>query len=193
MLDFSSVQGFRLPFHYFLSRGALTADAALRTLEWLETYPSWTLVETDFYEQYEFTLNEIELPEPVSFLRERSFLETLRQRVASLFSVDLEERIDSTVHKLISGQRIRVHNDFIPGQETHRVVINLNRGWHDANGGLLLFFNSSDAFDIHRILRPIHNTSVAFAISHDSLHAVSTVHNDERFSLVYSFYGRTGL
>jgi hypothetical protein len=56
-------------------------------------------------------------------------------------------------------------------------------------GGFLLFFNRADPADVHRIFLPIHNSLVGFAISPDSNHAVSTIHDGERFTLVYSFYG----
>ena len=87
------------------------------------------------------------------------------------------------------GQRIRLHNDFIAGAETHRLMIQLNQGWKDENGGFLLFFNSADASDLHKVFRPVHNSAVGFAISPESYHAVSTLHAGERFTLVYSFYG----
>ncbi len=90
--------------------------------------------------------------------------------------------------KLVNGHTIRLHNDFIPGRETHRLLIQLNRNWQDENGGFLLFFNSSAPEDIHRVIHPVHNSSVGFAISPKSNHAVSTVYNGERYTLVYSFY-----
>ena len=115
-------------------------------------------------------------------------LECVKGLVQDAFEVVLSDRIDVTAHKLLPGQRIRLHNDYIPGAETHRVLVQLNRGWEDENGGLLMFFNSSDPADIHRILRPSHNSCVAFEISPDSNHAVTTIHGGERFTLVYSFY-----
>ena len=91
----------------------------------------------------------------------------------------------------VLGQRIRIHNDYIPGAETHRVLVQLNNGWADDNGGLLVFFNSDDPADIHRAFRPLHNSCVAFAISPSSYHAVSTIHGGERYTLVYSFYQKS--
>ena len=131
------------------------------------------------------------MPSPLKFLTEQPFLNDLRSKVERIFEVRLEDRIDCTVHKLVPGQRIRIHNDFIPGQETHRVLVQLNRGWHDDQGGFLMFFNSQDPSDVHRVFSPVHDSVVGFAISEDSNHAVSTVHGGERFTLVFSFYGRS--
>jgi Rps23 Pro-64 3,4-dihydroxylase Tpa1-like proline 4-hydroxylase len=180
------------PFRYFVSTKALSNRVSLMVLSWFETDAPWKLVETDFYEQYEFSFWDIQIPSRLALLREQSFLDELKVRVESLFETELSDRIDVAAHKLIPGQRIRLHNDFIPGHETHRLLIQLNRGWKDENGGLLLFFNSSTPADIHRIFRPSHNSAVGFAVSPHSNHAVSTIHSGERFTLVYSFYGKSG-
>jgi hypothetical protein len=34
-----------------------------------------------------------------------------------------------SAHKLTAGQTIRIHNDWIRGEETHRVLIQVNDGW----------------------------------------------------------------
>ena len=112
----------------------------------------------------------------------------MKSLVESTFNVKLTDRVDLTAHKLLPGQKIRIHNDFIPDAETHRVLIQLNSGWKDENGGILMLFNSDNASDIHRAFRPLHNSCVAFAISPQSFHAVSTIHASERYTLVYSFY-----
>jgi hypothetical protein len=56
----------------------------------------------------------------------------------------------------------------------------------DADGGILMLFNSDDPSDIHRLLRPIHRSGFAFEISSTSNHAVSQVYGGARFSLIYS-------
>lgn len=179
---------FTQPFPYFVSSKALSDEASELLLNWFEEEAPWNLVEADFYEQYEFDLLHLDLPEAIKPICDTPTLSRVKRFVESAFRVQLTDRIDLTAHKLLSGQKIRVHNDFIPGAETHRVLIQLNRGWSDDNGGLLMFFNSHEASDIHRAFRPLHNSCVAFAISSKSLHAVSTIHASERFTLVYSFY-----
>jgi Rps23 Pro-64 3,4-dihydroxylase Tpa1-like proline 4-hydroxylase len=188
MQDFSSTEFFSAPFPYLFSPAALTEEASLLVLEWLENCTSWKLMETDFYEQHEFSFWDVELSTHLSFLKEQAFLDTIRERMEELFGVRLQQRLDFTAHKLTPGQRIRIHNDYIPGCETHRLLIQLNRGWTEENGGMLMFFNSPDPANVHQIFYPTHNSAVGFAISPASNHAVSTIHNGERFTLVYSFY-----
>ena len=188
ILDFSRFEVFSEPFPYAVSPSVFSTELSDDILEWLETKPPWKLVETDFYEQYEFDFTDADLPSGLKFLHGHIFRDTLRSEVQRMFGVKLKGDVDATAHKLVGGQRIRLHNDYILEGETHRLLIQLNRGWKDENGGLLLFFNSPEPADVHKILRPVHESAVAFAISLNSHHAVTTIHGGERFTLVYSFY-----
>jgi Rps23 Pro-64 3,4-dihydroxylase Tpa1-like proline 4-hydroxylase len=191
-LRLSNVEAFSQPFQYIVSPEAFDPDAGNVILAWLESEVPWKLVEADFYEQYEFSLWDVSLPTRLAFLRTPAFLAAIKQRMAELFGVNFGHWVEVTAHKLIAGQRIRMHNDFIPKAETHRLLIQFNRGWQDDHGGFFLFFNSADPADIHKIFRPVHNSAVGFAITTTSYHAVSTVYAGERFTLVYSFYGQQG-
>lgn len=192
LLGLSSVETFSTPFDFFVSPEALRDDLSTRVLDWFETEAPWKLVETDFYEQYEFSLWDVEVPPSLFVLREPSFLNELKRTVGDLFEVELSNDIDVAAHKLIPGQRIRLHNDFILGEKTYRLLVQLNRGCKDEDGGLLLIFNSSDPADIHKAFRPIHNSAIGFVVSPKSNHAVSAINGGERFTLVYSFYGKNG-
>lgn len=185
--DFSITSLFSNPFGYFLSRQAFRPDVSQKLLDWLEQSSCWNLVTTDFYEQFEFSLLDSRLPKALNFLCSSPFLTFLTSQVEELFSVKLDKHPNVTAHKLIPGQRIRLHNDFIPRGETHRILIQLNRGWSLSKGGLLIFFNSACSEDIHKVFPPWHNSVVGFSISSRSYHAVSTVYGGARFTLVYSF------
>ncbi|HEY0460973.1 MAG TPA: cyclophane-containing peptide 2OG-Fe(II) oxygenase YhhC [Pyrinomonadaceae bacterium] len=187
-ISFSDLEFHSEPFDYFTMSKAFEEEDSRVILDWMETSAPWKLVEADFYTQYEFDLKDASLPEELAFLSRRNFLNYLIERFGKLFSQKLSDHVDITAHKLIKGHTIRLHNDFIPNQETHRLLIQFNNDWRDENGGFLLFFRSSDPKDIERIIRPIHNSSVGFAISPKSNHAVTTIHDGERYTLVYSFY-----
>lgn len=187
-INFTDIEFCTKPFDYFILPQALGQEESSLILNWFETRAPWKLIEADFYTQYEFDFTGMNLPKEVSFLNQREFLNYLTEQFEDIFSVKLAEQVDITAHKLIKGHTIRLHNDYILGQETHRLLIQLNRNWCDGNGGFLIFFNSFDPKDIHRVIRPIHNSSVGFAISPKSNHAVSMIHEGERYTLVYSFY-----
>lgn len=160
-------------------------------LEWLEDGAPWKLRVADFYEQHEFSFDDVKLPNTLAKAFSQAALNELRMHMEDRFGIELSTRIDVTAHRLTLGQRIKIHNDYIPGEESHRLLIQLNRGWADANGGLLVFFNSNDPADVNRVLRPLHNTGVVFEISKSSLHAVTPIQAGDRYTLVLSFFPRT--
>jgi len=184
-IDFSDIEVCTEPFDYFTLPHAFSEKESSLTLYWLETSAPWKFVKADFYTQYEFDLDGVDLPEGISFLNQKEFLNYLTEQFEDIFSVKLAKQVDITAHKLIKGHTIRLHNDYIYGQETHRLLIQLNRNWSDENGGFLIFFNSSDPKDIHRVIHPVHNSSAGFAISPKSNHAVSTIHDGERYTVVF--------
>ena len=176
------------PFPHFVVHNALGNESSSAFLRWLETDAPWRLKVAAFYQQYEFSLCDTVLPSAIQSFFSPSSIEALKQCVADSFRTTLASRHNITVHKLVPGQRIRIHNDHIPGQESHRVLIQLNRDWTDDKGGTLLFFGSEDSGDLCRGFRPLHDSCVAFEISPKSHHAVTPVVRGERYTLVYSFY-----
>ena len=178
------------PFRYFLAQHCVADHTALALLEWFESGAPWRLVATDFYEQYEFSMLDTVLPENVSHLVAPSSFEALRREMASIFGVAFDEHVMLVAHKLMRGQRIAIHNDYLLGQETHRLTIQLNRGLRDGDGGYFLLFDSVDPRDIHRIVRPLHCSAIGFEIGEASNHAVSRLQCGERYTLVYSFHAQ---
>jgi len=178
-----------VPFRYFSTDGCLAPEMEAALLEWFEHGAPWRLVETDFYEQFEFDMRDVELPDPIASLISPASLDELRAKMEAAFGDPLGKHVQVVAHRLVPGQRIAIHNDMREGGETHRLTVQLNRGLVDEDGGFFMLFNSDDANDIHRIMRPISGSAIGFAISPASHHAVSRLHNAERFTLVYSFYG----
>ncbi|MDP3515551.1 MAG: cyclophane-containing peptide 2OG-Fe(II) oxygenase YhhC [Pseudohongiella sp.] len=176
------------PFPYYICHTSFDPEFSYTLLNWLQTEAPWSLTVADFYEQYEFSFFDVDLPASLSCIKLQNYSDTIKHLVASKFNTRLAENFDLTAHKLTAGQTIRLHNDYIEGQETHRVIIQLNNGWEMNQGGLLMLFNSKDPADIHRALLPVHNSCLAFEISQKSNHAVSTILSGERYTMVYSFY-----
>ena len=188
LTDPNSLRVFHEPFPYFTATTALDQESISSLLIWLEATASWKLVETDFYEQYELERGGDEPQKPLDDFTNRDFLEKVRKEAGGLFGLSFSEQIEWTVHKLLPGQRIRIHNDLLDGGETHRVIFHMNRGWSLSKGGFLMFFNSPDPADIHRVLMPVNGSLVGFEISEKSSHAVSLVLDGERFAIVYSLF-----
>jgi len=176
------------PFRFFFIDNCLNAQLESDLLDWFETEAPWRLVETDFYEQYEFSLLDVDLPESLRDLIDVRTLAAVRNAMSDAFGTHFDNRITLVAHKLIPGQRIAIHNDLLDGEETHRLTIQLNRGLVDADGGFFMLFNSPNAADIHKVFRPVSGMALGFEIGPDSHHAVSTVHGGERYTLVLSLY-----
>lgn len=176
------------PFHYALQENVLSGADSENLLSWLENYAPWNLKIAEFYQQYEFNFQGLELPDSIAGIFSKESIRNLKEHIERLFLVELSDGVDISAHKLIKGQSIEVHNDFVPGQETHRVLIQLNRGWVDANGGVLMVFSDSTSGSVSNSFLPLHNTAFAFEISPRSFHAVSAINSGERFTIVLSFF-----
>lgn len=188
MLQFIVHNSYFRPFPYFVGEGAFPDDLTSSLIDWLNKDAPWRLVEADFYEQFEFDLMSVSLPSSLNILASVSALSKLRRSVGDQFRIVLREEIDVTAHKLISGQRIRLHNDFLPHGETHRLILQLNTNWSPECGGYLMLFNGNDPNQVHEIIPPRLNSLFGFAIGPSSFHAVSEVKAENRLSLVFSFY-----
>ena len=186
-LDLSDIAFFQAPYSHFQTSSAFYGNVAGKIYNWFSDDAPWRLVETDFYAQYECSLLNVMLPYELRFLTHPVSLRFVKQKMEKIFNVTLTETVEMTAHKLSNGQSIRLHNDYIGHQETHRLIIHLNPEWKDKNGGLFIICHSPKPEDIYGIIRPLKNSAIGFAISEHSNHAVSKVHGADRYSLVYSF------
>jgi Rps23 Pro-64 3,4-dihydroxylase Tpa1-like proline 4-hydroxylase len=175
------------PFAHTTAIQVISPDLANEALRWMESEAPWSLRIADFYEQWELHLQASDLPPSLVPLLAPSTVGNLMGAMLGPISDDDLELTEVTAHKLLAGQTIRIHNDYLEGEESHRLLIQLNRGWSDAQGGLLMLFGSPQVDDVRRLVRPLHASAVAFKISASSFHAVSTIVSGERFTLVYSF------
>lgn len=176
-----------VPFRHFIAARCIDEEVETSILDWLEREAPWRLARTDFYEQWEFDLRDADLPQGVARLLAADALAELLETMGAIFRVRMSDDVRVVAHRLERGQRIGIHNDLREGGETHRLTVQLNRGLSDEDGGFFVLFNSDDARDVHRVLRPISGSAVGFAIGPSSYHAVSKVHGGTRYTLVYSF------
>ena len=188
--DFENVEFSCAPFEHLVA-STVMPFSFIESLTWLEGEAPWNLATTDFYEQYEFSLQDVAVPPFLQQLTCSNALATLRRQLLKVFRQSLSEFVDVTVHKLVCDQTIRIHNDFIPRGESHRLLLQLNRGWEPEHGGYLMLFSGPEPESLNKVIEPYNGSIQAFLISPHSYHAVSTVHSGERFTIVYSFYPAT--
>ena len=177
------------PFRYATLTGCFTPQIGEQVLEWFERDAPWTAKRTDFYEQYEFSCWDSASP-AASYLTSCDVLGAIRAAMTEIFGCEFASDVSVVCHKLVRGHRIGIHNDYLDGEETHRLTIQLNRGLADDDGGFLMLFKSGDPADVHQVLRPEHLSALAFEISADSFHAVSEMHGGARYTVIYSLRAR---
>jgi Rps23 Pro-64 3,4-dihydroxylase Tpa1-like proline 4-hydroxylase len=175
------------PFPHAVAYRLLASSFAEQVLQWLEREAAWRLRVESFYEQYELNLHQAGLPAHLRDLVAGETIDLLADRMLAPLTQDGLVLMEANAHKLLPGQTVKIHNDYIDGAETHRVLIQLNRDWTDENGGLLMLFSGPNATEVARIIRPINCSAMAFEISPTSFHAVSTILAGARHTLVYSF------
>ena len=187
MTDLAPLADLRVePFSHTTATGLFSPEICALTLDWLEGEASWKLQIASFYEQWELHLESGILPTPLKALVTAS---TVNRLVAVMLHPLTPTRValtEITAHKLLPGQTIRAHNDFLHGEETHRLLIQLNRGWHDEQGGCYVVLQ----FVTRRCpprRSPVERFSAGVPITPQSFHAVSTIRAGERYTLVYSF------
>jgi Rps23 Pro-64 3,4-dihydroxylase Tpa1-like proline 4-hydroxylase len=178
---------FQEPFPHATASNLLPQELCGLILDWMETEAPWKLRVASFYEQWEMHVNSNNLPLHLRAVCAPSTVDHLSKVMLAPLSKERIELADVTAHKLVSGQTIRVHNDFLDGTETHRLLLQLNRGWADDQGGMLMLFSGPSPEDVRRVIRPLNGSAMAFPISPRSFHAVSTIRAGERFTLVFSF------
>jgi Rps23 Pro-64 3,4-dihydroxylase Tpa1-like proline 4-hydroxylase len=175
------------PFPHAVAYQFFESNFAERVLQWFDHDAPWQLRVESFYEQYELNLHQANLPAHLRGLIADKTIGCLAARMLAPLSQGELVLTEANAHKLLPGQTIKIHNDYIVEAETHRVLVQLNRDWSDKNGGFLMLFEGPDASEVRRIIRPIHGSVISFEISPNSFHAVSTILAGERYTLIYSF------
>lgn len=185
---FATATRWTAPFPHLRVNEILSRDDADRVLHWLQEDAPWKLTVADFYEQYEFSLLNSPLAPGMECLIQADFIEMIATKIEQSFELDCKlVVVEVSAHKLTQGQTIRIHNDFIGSEETHRLLIQLNAGWTSNQGGLLMLFASDVPDTLQSVLLPTHGSGFAFEISPNSFHAVSSINTGERYTLVYTF------
>lgn len=175
------------PFPHLSCASVLHDELGKELYQWFEKTDKWSLAEEDFYTQYEFILTGADLPPNLTSIINKETIETIQTTLKHSLKIESLKTVSIVAHKLVDGHKIGVHNDYINGEETHRLIIQINPNWNTSKGGFLMLFNSTDAEDVSKIVQPINNSAFGFEISEKSYHAVSTVHASSRYSIVYTF------
>jgi hypothetical protein len=183
------VESLSAPFKHCIFSDLFSPSTADALLARLESAQSWRLVREAFYELDELAPSD-SFFDGVPEVLTASDLVAITDAIEHALDLSLERRVKLMAHRIVAGQGIGLHSDSSSGGETHRLAITLNRNFEDLKGGNLVFFKTSNVWDIHRIFRPVHNSAVCFELVPYSFHAVSDVISGVRYSIVISFWSR---
>lgn len=188
--NFSRRATFKTPFPHFVIPEFIHPTFANALLDWLERDASWVPhVEPNFYALSECDLERVALPDHLSSLRSANSLKHLARQASDLFGVELHHG-GIKAHRLIAGDKIGIHNDYALTKYTHRLIVQLNRGWSVANGGFLMLLDQKEPAEVTELSEfylPSHRSAISFAFTPSSFHAVTQVNRGERFTVCFSF------
>ena len=174
------------PYDHVVSPQFYTKRFAETLLRWLESEPDWRLKETVLYKQYELGFTDFTDRGEICGLWDASVLARLRDLVSRAFDVSVSSRINISAHKLVSGQHASVHTDNGP-DATHRVVVQLNRGRADDEGGNLVLLSGPTPTSMAVVFKQVSNSAIGFRIGPTSHHAIGRVKAGTRFTIIYTF------
>ena len=191
LADSRRIAFFSEPFPHFACPEFLDAATADALLAWLEARP-WRPVGLDGYDGYcDAPLTASNLPEALSGLVAPAFLVQLRQLMAQFFAIDSSGHVRVTAHRILTGGALSAHTDVSRIRFTHRLLVQLNRGWKPEYGGLLRLHDGiphAGQETLWKSVPPIHRSGFAFEVSQRSFHSVTPVLHGQRYTLSYTFY-----
>jgi hypothetical protein len=174
------------PFPHFVSPQFYTPSFADTLLTWLESKAAWQLKETVLFEQHQLGFSDFKHCREIQGLWDGTVLARMRDRVSNAFGVAVSSRINISAHKLVPGQFGGIHTDNVPG-ETHRVVVQLNRGRAADSGGNLVFLSGPSPNDLAIAFKQVSNSAAGFLLGEGSYHAITRVKTGTRFTIIYTF------
>jgi len=191
LTDSRGVAFFSEPFPHFECPEFLDAATADMLLAWLEAR-QWRSVGLDGYDGYcDAPLTASNLPQALSGLVAPDFHTQLRQLMAQFFAIDSSGYVRATAHRILTGGALSPHTDVSQIRFTHRLLVQLTRGWKPESGGLLCLHagNQHPSQESPRkTVSPIHRSGFAFEVSPRSFHSVTPVLHGQRYTLSYTFY-----
>jgi hypothetical protein len=174
------------PYDHSLLDDVLPCADAL--LEWLEQTSRWHEHRQGFYNADVISLDAIEPPHICNALLNHDGRIQLESAASEMFGRTLRLHGPICAHRLTAGQGIGIHTDTpLPGEETHRIVLLLARDRAFQDGGHFVMLSDRVPHSARLIVPLQHNTAIAFRLTSNSYHAVTTIVRGTRFSVVASF------
>jgi hypothetical protein len=183
------------PFPHLAIPDFIEEAPAERLLSWFEDGAPWERQKGSFFDVYDFDFCKPAVPRAVEAFRSEVTLQALGEHMAMWFQVDLGPVVDIQAHRLPQGGFIDPHTDYSEREQTHRLILQVNRRLDRSAGGYLVFFADTDSLKMDQgdvVFASLHRSAVAFEIGEAAYHAVTEVRAGERYTLIYSFHALGG-
>lgn len=166
------------PFSHVLCPAALDTEALVALESLFAVDGDWQHRDGSFYACF---LREVTGDVPTDLLQR------LLPRMREITGLELADRVVVTAQRMEPGQQIGVHSDQpLVGYEIARLVLQLNRSWTPADGGVLQLFESREGTVQDEVL-PTYNAGFLFVLHENSFHGVTEV-TAPRKSVVFNFW-----
>ena len=179
------VQSMSSPYRHLRMYPILDPALAQRALSWLRHTEAWARQEGTFFRHDTFALSPDVVPPDAAQIVSPKTLGSLRALLQSRFATEVEPFALVEAHRSTMRDDIGLHTDADVSEL--RLMLNLNAGWTPSQGGVLQLQDSPGRPCRRVRYRPLHNSATAFRTASDSYHRVSSVLEDERYTLLYRF------
>jgi hypothetical protein len=182
----SKMAWFHRPFAFAVGVNAL--QNADDVLDWLAGNDRWRRHDGGFYTADVMSVEKLDPPALCAPLFNAEGRSGLERAASLLFGEQLQLHGPVVAHRMTPPQGIGIHSDAPqPDEETHRLVVLLADGWSRPQGGHFVLLERDSPMSARMIIPHRHNTAIAFRLTGQSFHAVTTLTSGRRFSIVASF------
>jgi hypothetical protein len=186
ILAFDKVVRKTAPYDHIVSPRFYTETFAETLLGWLEARQDWHQRAGILFDLHELGFSHFRGCKEIEGIWDGAVLARLRDAVTRAIGTPVSSRINIHAHRMVADQFTNIHTDMIP-EETHRVVVQLNRGRADDSGGNLMLLTGARPADMSVVFKQASNSAIGFKLGAESFHAVGRVKTGTRFTIIYTF------
>lgn len=178
------------PYPHHHSNQALEKTDFEHVVQWMRNHALWERKVTAFYDQFNCTNVDGMLDDD-----QRASIEArIRTTAERAHGIHLHDYCELTAHRMVSGQRIGIHNDDPtdePEYENVRVLVFVGRSSRHDVPGLLMLDRSVPNDEMQAVQYDFWpNQAVSIPLGPTSFHAVLEIEDGYRDTLLFSFWSK---
>ena len=166
------------PFPFFLVNAAFSEEQCAALEQLFSQDIKWQHRDAAFYR---CSLCDVSETIPTTFQTE------ILAKMREITGLPLVDRVLVTAQRMLPGQAIGIHSDRpLLGYEIARLVVQLNKNWQAAHGGVLELFSSQEGEVVFSV-NPEYNKAFGFLLHAQSYHGVTEA-TQPRQTVVFNFW-----